>query len=1293
MVDIRGFNGGMNTDAAPELLKPGDYTYAMNVSNGTEGITNLLGNRLLPGAPPPSSGSEWVCGSHFDKTRQRIIYFTYNTLGYHRIISVNVSDNTHTVLFEDNPVQNPILQNITESRVMIINSLTNPQNLFIIEGSNLELTVGSTFTISGSVFNNATFTVTAFDYSLNVSGTSFVNNVYVSQNTTFELGTFTITYDKVTGFTSGVFNWPTYLYYEPTARIKDIKIIHREYEGDLVYFVDLNKMLLKFNYDTLLNGGYGSTISLDYFKVIKAPPKEVAVVDIIDDANYNVNNLYKKLFQFKYRYVYDDNEKSVWSALSKVPIPANSTNAQINSQGGVQNCIDIKINTGDINIKKIEISGRLNIEDNWSDFFLVDTLDKDKLSISDNTFYTYKFRNNSVYTPIDIQESNLLFDYVPDEVNALELANGNTIVVGGLKDGFDRDTNLDVDITPGYNLNSPAVLSTLSAEVRNASNTGAFTSVEFNNSFLPYGQWVAGRINFTGIPQVGDEVTITINGINIEKWRDWIQTVHFTQRSINWTYKITFQAGWSISDLVNAFNNYPSIPSSYNVTADNGFFGLPSSRPSKPFGVPTGAVDPNTLYFGSFVPGLPIDTKKWVIYSVSVSVKKSFSFGESDVFPMYKWNGLYKFGIAYYNKDGKTNGVYTNDNLTFQSNLYNSVGVWQPGVLPETPSCLISIGHEPPEWADYYHIVRTKELSCDLSLMVVSSNFRREGGYMYLDIQNIKATNTLNPETSKVLNYTSATFVEGDRVRILQKLGSWNFGIPIDTEILAVVDYPNVAGRQSLKLKVINNQPSHVPINNNDKLIIEIYRPAKVLSDEELTFYEIGYKYNIYTDLSGNKYHEGNKQTQTSSQDAIIDMYFDGDYYYKARVMVSDVNNTSTSTLYVSDRNFSETYFSAVWSQGRPLIVDEDIKEEYYPAMLRFSQSYIYGTNINNLSRFYPNNFEEADASFGDILRLKTRENFIRLFQRYKVGMIPIYRQVIIDNANSSQVALSERLLNKPNYYNGEYGIDKYGSSLVSTDYGDYFIDTNNKAIVRVSLDGITNISDTNNLSVWSNQNISENSYGFGCFNYENRNVIMFIGVYTFVPIFNTFLVENKIVAYSESDKNFESFYGFTSAQDILFINGFIYSLYVNPAAQVNQGWHVYIHDNPVRNNFFGQQQSSSVTTVFNGAVQAKKTYTAIEELANGLWTGTITTGPLTNQESNITQADFQKVAGAFAINSKENKFNATIKRDVNSPGGKYLGAPMKGLYAQVALTNSLTTEQRLISVSLKYIPSPLTNS
>jgi uncharacterized protein (TIGR02145 family) len=167
MVDIRGFNGGMNTDAAPELLKSGDYTYAMNVSNGTEGITNLLGNRLLPGMPPnPNPGGEWICGAFFDKARQRIIYFTNHERTTHRIISFDVPsvqfpDGNYTVLFED---------------------------LF------------------------------------------------------------------------GVFSyWDSSAQFDPNSLIKDIKVVHREYEGDLYYFIDPKKRLLKFNYNTLLQRRSGNT--------------------------------------------------------------------------------------------------------------------------------------------------------------------------------------------------------------------------------------------------------------------------------------------------------------------------------------------------------------------------------------------------------------------------------------------------------------------------------------------------------------------------------------------------------------------------------------------------------------------------------------------------------------------------------------------------------------------------------------------------------------------------------------------------------------------------------------------------------------------------------------------------------------------------------------------------------------------------------------------------------------------------------------------------------------------------
>lgn len=159
MVDVRGFNGGMDTDSAPELVKPGDYTYAMNVSVGAEGMTNILGNRVSGEFPESTiDGTEWICGAFLDRVRQRVIYFTNHSAGAHRIIAYNVpsisnQDGAYVVLFED--------------------------------------------------------------------------------------------YNRIFNY------WQISEKYNPECLIKDIKVIHREYEGDLYYFIDPKKKLLKFNYDKL----------------------------------------------------------------------------------------------------------------------------------------------------------------------------------------------------------------------------------------------------------------------------------------------------------------------------------------------------------------------------------------------------------------------------------------------------------------------------------------------------------------------------------------------------------------------------------------------------------------------------------------------------------------------------------------------------------------------------------------------------------------------------------------------------------------------------------------------------------------------------------------------------------------------------------------------------------------------------------------------------------------------------------------------------------------------------------
>jgi len=167
MVDIRGFNGGLNTDSSPELLPNGDYTYAFNISNGSEGIANLLGNRLPQSVPANSNiGGEWICGAFFDKLRQRIIYFTNHERGNHRIISYDVPSNQ------------------------------------------------------------------------------------------FPDGNYIVLYEDLFGIFS---YWDATSQFDPNLLIKDIKVVHRQYEGDLYYFIDQKKKLRKFNYNTLLLRRSGNT--------------------------------------------------------------------------------------------------------------------------------------------------------------------------------------------------------------------------------------------------------------------------------------------------------------------------------------------------------------------------------------------------------------------------------------------------------------------------------------------------------------------------------------------------------------------------------------------------------------------------------------------------------------------------------------------------------------------------------------------------------------------------------------------------------------------------------------------------------------------------------------------------------------------------------------------------------------------------------------------------------------------------------------------------------------------------
>jgi hypothetical protein len=92
---------------------------------------------------------------------------------------------------------------------------------------------------------------------------------------------------------------------------------------------------MKLNVEKALNIGNETIAPLykyinlnrDMLTVIKQPPLMPLRVEYEDDLTVNRNHIRGSLYQFRYQYVYDDGEESVWSPISDVPIPEGESTA------------------------------------------------------------------------------------------------------------------------------------------------------------------------------------------------------------------------------------------------------------------------------------------------------------------------------------------------------------------------------------------------------------------------------------------------------------------------------------------------------------------------------------------------------------------------------------------------------------------------------------------------------------------------------------------------------------------------------------------------------------------------------------------------------------------------------------------------------------------------------------------------------------------------------------------------------------------------------------------------------
>lgn len=161
------------------------------------------------------------------------------------------------------------------------------------------------------------------------------------------------------------------------------------------------------------------------------------------------NYLLNKLLVIKTRFIYDDYEVSAFSPISNYVLPGVTMDGITEENVILQdNKITISVPTGNSIVKKIDIAVK---EYGETAFSIIATLDKEELSIPDNSTYYYDYYGNGIKIPINANDDIKLFDSVPLLSQSQEIIKGERIVDGLITEGFDPviiDARLSVSYVP-----------------------------------------------------------------------------------------------------------------------------------------------------------------------------------------------------------------------------------------------------------------------------------------------------------------------------------------------------------------------------------------------------------------------------------------------------------------------------------------------------------------------------------------------------------------------------------------------------------------------------------------------------------------------------------------------------------------------------------------------------------------------------------------------------------------------------------------------------------------------------
>ena len=345
----------------------------------------------------------------------------------------------------------------------------------------------------------------------------------------------------------------------------------------------------------------------------------------------------------------------------------------------------------------------------------------------------------------------------------------------------------------------------------------------------------------------------------------------------------------------------------------------------------------------------------------------------------------------------------------------------------------------------------------------------------------------------------------------------------------------------------------------------------------------------------------GNGETGSTNYTSPTTSVIQEDWYIEESRIRGGYNNTSTDL------------------GVKAYIVEDNDAQQRRKNSLIYSGIFNSRTGVNQSNQFSVAEeiTRSVDPSGGSIQKLYAEDTNLIIFQEDKVNRALIDKDAIYSAEGSAITTTANLVIGQIVSYAGEYGISTNPESFAVYGYQKYFTDRNRNAVLRLSRDGITEISNYGMVDFFRDKLSLVGSTGkiIGSYDIYNKNYV--VSLQENNGNYNT-------LGFEESTNGWISFYdykpssGFSSQGKFFTTNGT--SVWKHYSTDVDRG------------SFYGASNKSSVKLVLNPDPTRVKTFKTIDYEGTNGW-------EVISLVSDDTGTDL--VNGVWVNNSEQGTSNA----------------------------------------------------